>query len=64
MDDNCARPCRELKELEGSFDRFREETDQKYDRELVSFPCAYTHPGFHRETTKKLRLSSLPWTGR
>ena len=29
MDDNCARPCRELKELEGSFDRFREETGRR-----------------------------------
>ena len=29
MDDNCARPCRELKELESSFDRFREETGRR-----------------------------------
>ena len=26
MDDNCSRPCRELKELEDSFTRFREDT--------------------------------------
>ena len=29
MDDNCTRPCRELKELEGSFHSFREETNRR-----------------------------------
>ncbi|MBR5116908.1 MAG: bifunctional metallophosphatase/5'-nucleotidase, partial [Lachnospiraceae bacterium] len=31
-------------------DRFRTETDRKYDRTLFSLAQAYTHPGFHRET--------------
>ncbi|MCR5675428.1 MAG: 5'-nucleotidase C-terminal domain-containing protein [Lachnospiraceae bacterium] len=31
-------------------DRFQTETDRKYDQVLFSMPCAYTHPGFHRET--------------
>ncbi len=31
-------------------ERFRTEVDRKYDQVLVTFPCEYTHPGFHRET--------------
>ena len=31
-------------------DRFRTEVDRKYDQVLVTFPCEYTHPGFHKET--------------
>lgn len=31
-------------------DRFRAEVDRKYERTLVTFPCEYTHPWFHRET--------------
>ncbi len=29
MENNCPQPCRELKELQGSFDRFREETSRR-----------------------------------
>lgn len=29
MDDKCTQPCRELKELKGNFDRFREETARR-----------------------------------
>ena len=29
---------------------YQTETDRKYERILVTFPCEYTHPGFHRET--------------
>ena len=31
-------------------DRFREETNRKYDQTLFSTAAVYTHPGFHRET--------------
>ncbi len=29
MDNNCPRPCRELGELENSFERFRDETARR-----------------------------------
>lgn len=31
-------------------DRFQDEVDKKYDQVLMTFPCEYTHPWFHRET--------------
>ena len=42
MDDNCSRPCRELKELEGSFARFREETDRRFAAGDVSMATINT----------------------
>ena len=42
MDDNCQRPCRELRELEGSFDRFREETNRRFAAGDVSMATINT----------------------
>ena len=42
MDDNCRRPCPELKELEGSFHRFREETDRRFAAGDVSMATINT----------------------
>ncbi len=42
MDDNCQRPCRELRELEGSFDRFREDTNRRFAAGDVSMATINT----------------------
>lgn len=42
MDDNCSRPCRELGELEKSFDRFREETARRFAAGDVSMATINT----------------------
>ena len=42
MDDNCQRPCRKLRELEGSFDRFREDTNRRFAAGDVSMATINT----------------------
>lgn len=42
MDDNCSRPCGELKELQSSFHRFREETDRRFAAGDVSMATINT----------------------
>ena len=42
MDDNCSRPCRELRELENGFQRFREETDRRFAAGDVSMATINT----------------------
>ena len=42
MDDDCRRPCGELRELESSFQRFREETDRRFAAGDVSMATINT----------------------
>jgi hypothetical protein len=42
MDDNCQRPCRELRALEGSFDRFRVDTNRRFAAGDVSMATINT----------------------
>jgi hypothetical protein len=42
MDDRCDRPCGELRELETSFDRFREETNRRFAAGDVSMATINT----------------------
>ena len=42
MDDDCRRPCGELRELESSFHRFREETDRRFAAGDVSMATINT----------------------
>ena len=42
MDDRCSRPCPELKELESSFTRYREETDRRFAAGDVSMATINT----------------------